>query len=444
MSKLLLPEDFSKEIFNFSQKFTGKLRKQQKGNFREIIRGTILSGSSFLARIAEANSKKNNSRKDVERLSKTLSKIDVQEMADIHINSKLHQFRDEPVLILSDGGDMQKPFAKKMEKVCGNVDGSNGHKVGRGYFMHAMLAYGLESGNKSVLSNHLYSTKTEDFKSEWDEERMMFDKLGDFVRSSSYDRIIVEDRGCDDEKRFKYFIKELWCNFVTRIHVGGKSRNLILKDIDGNEESISVQALGGSLQNSAGSEREWYNRKLKKKLKSKIIYRKVYLPSMKDVPLYAIFCYTDGYDQPLVILTDLEVTNPEDAWKYFFYYKKRWEVENYYRGIKQSFGAEEFKIQDYESIQALIFMIMLVYDLLLTLKRKVKEFLGIILQVFQDFCRRKQKKDDHHLSLLAFLREEFVFLNPYGHYRFCSLKFSRFRYHSTKNQPSLLNFSEKW
>lgn len=403
-----------------------------------------MSGSSFLIQIAEANSKNNISRKDVERLSNTLSKINVLEMSQAHIDSKANQFKDEAVLILSDGGDIQKPFAKTMEKVCKNVDGSNGHKTGVGYFLHAMTAFGLDSQKMMMLSNHLYSSETDDFKSEWDEEMRMFDQLENFVRSSCHDRIIVEDRGCDDIKRFKYFIENLNCSFVTRIHAGGKSRNLILKDIDGNEETVSVEVLGKRIREGAGSERQWYNRKLKKNLKSKIIYRKVYLPDMKDVPLYAIFCYTDEYRQPLVVLTDLNVSNLDDAWKYFFYYKKRWEVENYYRGMKQSFGAEQFKIQNYKKIQALAFLIMLAYDFLLLLKCKMRDFLGVIFSLFQKFCRRKQKKENHHLSLLAFLREEFLFLSSHGIYRFCSLKISRYRYHSTKNQLSLLNFSQKW
>jgi len=47
MNNLLLPGEFSKEIFNFSQKFTNLLAKAHKKNFREIIRGMILSKSGF-------------------------------------------------------------------------------------------------------------------------------------------------------------------------------------------------------------------------------------------------------------------------------------------------------------------------------------------------------------------------------------------------------------
>lgn len=444
MNKLLLPNDFSKRIFTISQKFTKSLRKQQQGNFREIVRGLLLSGSSFLTQIAATNSKRNKARKDVERLSNTLSKIDVDTMERIHIDSKIDHFKNEAVLILSDGGDIQKPFAKTMEKVCKNVDGSNSHKPGRGYFLHSMVAYGLQSERISLLSSHVYSSETEDFRSGWHEEKQLFNKLENVIGSSVFDRIVVEDRGCDDVKRYEYFITELGCSFVTRIHAGGKSRNLILKDIDGNEEITLVKDLAEKIRDGSGNERAWYNRKLKKNLTSKISYRKVYLPEMKDVPLSAIFCYTKEFLQPLVILTDLEVKNAEDAWHYFFYYKKRWEVENYYRGMKQSFGAEKFKIQDYEKVRALVFMIMLAYDFLLILKQQIKEFLGIFFPLFKAFCNRTQKKEKHHLSLLAFLREEFMSLNPLGIYRFCSLKIQQKPYQSTKNQLLLFKFSGKW
>lgn len=444
MNKLPLPEDFSKRIFNFSYKFTKSLRKQQKGNFREIVRGLILSGSSFLTQIAATNAKQNNVRKDVERLSNTLSKINVDEMEQIHIDSKIDRFRNEAVLILSDGGDIQKPFAKKMEKVCKNVDGSNSHKPGKGYFLHSMVAYGVKSKSMSILSNHLYSSETEDFRSGWHEEKQMFNKLENLIVSSVFDRIVVEDRGCDDEKRFLYFVNELECSFVTRIHAGNRSRMFMIQTENGEFENMKVKEIAEKLKSKSGAKRQWWNQKLKMNLTSKIAFQKVYLPEHLDIPLYAIFCYSEGHNEPLVILTDLTTEDFEIAWKHFFYYKKRWEVENFYRGMKQSFGAEKFKIQDYEKVRALAFLIMLAYDFLLILKRQIKKFSAIFLSMFMAFCNRTQKEENHHLSLLAFLREEFVFLNPLGTYRFCSLKIQQYRYQSTKNQLSLLNFSQKW
>ena len=319
MKNVHLISNFSKEIFNTSQKFTNHLPKAHQGNFRELVRGITIQGSVFLSDVSRANSTQNNVRKDVERYSNTLSKIPALDFSQIQINSQIKHYKNEKVLILSDGGDFQKPNAHKMENVCKNVDGSNGHKVGKGYPLESIVAYGLESKKLCPLSMHLFSTQTEDYKSDWLEHKKVFDQLKDFVQSSAQDRVIVEDRGCDSEKRFLYFLEELKCSFVTRVCAGKKSRKVITKDKDGNETENSIQEIGKQIQRISGASRQWYNKKAKKNLTSKIAFQKVCLPKHKNIPLYAIFVYSEDYAEPLVVLTDLITESAEQAWKHFFY-----------------------------------------------------------------------------------------------------------------------------
>lgn len=442
MENITLAGELSQEIFNGTQPFMRLLSRPQQFNFREIIRGMLLRGSTHLNSIGKANGESRNERKTIERLSRTLGKIPTEQLAALHVQNQ--HYRDEAVLILSDGGDIQKPYAKKMKKVCHTVDGSNGHKVGTGYPLHSLMALGIESGDLSPLALRTYSTLDEDFKSVWDEERKNFDLLHPFIKNSRFDRIIVEDRGCDDEKRFLYFVNELEASFVTRIHSGGKSRRLMILRGDAEFESVKVNELSERLKSKAGGSRCWWNQKIKVELTSKIAFQKVYLPDQLDIPLYAIFCYSEGYDEPLVILTDLKTDSFEKAWKHFFYYKKRWEVENFYRAIKQQFGAEKFLILDFEKIKALIFSVMLAYALLLKIKRKVKEFLGLMYQLFTNFCEGKQRTGTHHLDLLAFIRDYFAQPESGTFYRFYSQQFRKNLYSSTKYQLKLFDFRKLW
>ncbi len=443
MTTLTLTTQLSKEVFNTSQKFTKHLNTYQQGNFREIVRGMIVSGSVHLAKISRTNGRTNNVRKDIGRLSNTLNKIDTKAFHQIHINSQISKFKNEPILLLSDGGDFQKPHAKKMEYVCKNVDGSNGHKVGWGFPIESLVAYGTKTETLAPLACHVFSTQLEDYKSDWEEHKKIFDMLTPLIESSAHDRIIVEDRGCDDEKRFKYFIEDLECSFVTRICAGKKSRNVIIKDEDNNEITVSIQSLAKNLKSKATSKRTWLNKKLNKKLASKIAYQKVFLPNNKDIPLYAIFVYSQGYDEPLVVLTDLIAESPEQAWKYFFYYKKRWEVENFYRAIKQNFNAEEFLILGFEKIQALAFMLMFVMSFVIDIKNKAKEFLGMLYHIFKDFCKKEQRKGQHHLDLLAFLRVELPRSTAEYSYRFWSRFISKHRCIFNKDQLSLFDWRRK-
>lgn len=444
MGNVALSGQLSKEIFNGTQAYTNLLSRPRQFNFREIIRGILISGSTYLNRIGKANGTGKNERKTIERLSNTLEKVPTERFAAVHVHSLVSQYVNEAVLILSDGGDVQKPYAKKMEKVCKTADGSNGHKPGNGYPLHGLMALGVESGNFNPLALRAYSTLDENFKSEWDEQMKNFELLPPFIKSSVFDRIVVEDRGCDDEKRFLYFVNELECSFVTRICAGKTSRKFMVQNENSEFESLKVNELTERLKSKEGGERQWWNQKIKRKLTSKIAFQKVFLPEHLDIPLYAIFCYSEGYDEPLVVLTDLATKDFETAWKHFFYYKKRWEVENFYRAIKQQFGAEQFLILNFEKIKALTFSVMLAYSLLMKIKRKLMKFMGFMYEVFKDFCSRKQKSSRHQLDILAFLRDHFIQPETGNFYRFYSQKFRKFLYGSTKNQPSLFDFRKIW
>lgn len=443
-STLPLYQNLSKEIFNATQKLTSQLSRPQQGNFRELVRGMLVTGSVYLSDIAKSCSTQNNTRKDIERLSNALDKIPALEFTQLHIISRKTQYKDEPVLILSDGGDFQKPYAGTMEKVCGAVDGSRGHKAGRGYPLQSLVAYGTQSEKITPLATHLFSTKDEDYKSDWMEHRRVFDLLIPFIDSSTQDRIIVEDRGCDDEKRFMYFMNELHCSFVTRIMAGNGSRGVIVKDEDGNERVCNIQDLANQLKDKASNERQWYNRKVKKNLTSKIAYQKVYLPGHKDIPLYAVFVYSQDYDQPLVVLTDLITEDAEGAWKHFFYYKKRWEVENFYRAIKQNFSAEKFLILGFKKIQALAFLLMFVMSFITRIKDRLKDFLGTFYFLFRHFCKKEQRTGEHHLDILAFLRDKLPRVAEGLSYRFWSRYITKNRSPWSKDQLPLFDWRKKW
>lgn len=442
MTSITLTQNLSQEVFNEMKPFADILSRPQEFNVREIVRGLLLSGSTHLSKIGRSGEAAANERKTVGRLSNSLAKIPVDTALGIHANRIAAAYINEPALILSDGGDVQKPHAKVMEKVCSAVDGSKGHGAGRGYPLHGMMVYGLESKSIDPLSLHVFSTQSEDFKSQWDEEKKNFARILPLIASSSHDRIIVEDRGCDDEKRFLYFTTELQASFVTRIHAGTKSRNVLVEKDKGEYDRIPIKDLATKMKGAAGANREWYNVKLKSTLTSEIAYQQVFLEGHTDVPLYAIFCYSEGFAEPLVILTDLKTDDARTAWKHFFYYKKRWEVENFYRAAKQQFGMEEFLILDFEKIRALLFLVMIAYHLLRKLQAKAVAFLGVVHILFKQFCSKQQRSSEHPLDLLAFLRE--VFSGTQSHYRFYALHFKKHLSHICSNQPSLFSHSKKW
>jgi hypothetical protein len=442
MTSLTLTAQLSQAVFNEMKPFSGLLSRPQEFNARELVRGLLLGGRAHLSKIGRSSGAAANERKTVARFSNSLAKIPVDLALSIHASRVGQHYVNEAVLILSDGGDIQKPHAKVMENVCSTVDGSKGHRPGRGYPLHGVMVHGLESKKTDPLSLQVFSTESEDFKSQWEEEKKNFERILPLIAGSSYDRIIVEDRGCDNEKRFLYFTQELGASFITRIHSGTKSRNVLVQKDKGEYDTVSIKDLAEKVKGAAGASREWTNKKLNKTLQSRVAYQRVFLEGHMDLPLYAIFCFTEGFTEPLVILTDLRTESALDAWRHFFYYKKRWEVENFYRAAKQQFGMEEFLILDFEKIRALLFLIMIAYYLLQKLQRKASEFLGIVHILFRQFCKQRERGGEHPLDLLAFLRE--VFTGAQSSYRFYALHFKKHLPLICSNQPSLFPNSKIW
>lgn len=58
--------------------------------------------------------------------------------------------------------------------------------------------------------------------------------------------------------------------------------------------------------------------------------------------------------QPLLLVTNLQISNPLLAVLAFQFYLNRWKIETLFRFLKQVLGWEEFLIRDWESIKNLI------------------------------------------------------------------------------------------
>lgn len=433
----------SKHTHNATQKFSGLLTKPHLRNLREMQMGMILGESSRLTTMGDAVSGHVTPRKNSERYARTLEKMDADECCKRHILCAAPQFKEEPVLLLGDGGDVQKKHAGKMKQVCNTADGSNGHGAGRGYPTFAIVAYGTKTKKQIPLCHHLYSTVDPAFKSAWKEQKKCYERCIPFIAGSIHDRIVVEDRGGDDEKRFLGFLEGLQCSFLTRINTGENSRKLRLVRDGDMDEPVTVQLLHGQFRKRAGAEKKWHNAKLQKDLTSVIAFQEVRLPGRSDLPLCLVLLYTDGFDAPIAILTDVAVHSHEDAWKIFFWYKKRWEVENFFRAIKQNFGAEQFLIRSFRAIRSLAFVHMLAFALLIRLREHVEENDDALSRWFQAFCRKWQRTKQSHLDLLSWIRDVWPRLPSFSSYRSQS-------YHMTAclapspDQMAIFDWREKW
>jgi hypothetical protein len=310
------------------------------------------------------------------------------------------------------------------------------------------MAYGLESKNIAPLYHHLYSFESEDFKSQSLEQQAMIKLIEPFYRGSTQDRIIVEDRGGDDVKKFLYYTQELGCGFIIRLNAGKKSRLLQVDNSEGEkaDNKFSVRTLADSLKNVAGNSRSYRNKKLKMKLTSRIAYRAVTIPGHPDLPLNLVCIYTDGFDEPFCLLTDRKIKSADDAWNVFFNYRRRWEIEVFFRESKQLFKLERFLVRSFQKIRALVFVLMLVYALLFHLKQKIQDLLSLdVYALFVNYCKKdyqKKPEDITSFDLLHWLRD--AVFTRLGQYRFWGVKSRKKPGSKPNSQPNNSAKSKKW
>ena len=215
-----LNAEITKKIENNFRKFDF-LKKPEKRNLKELLKGMIIEKTCFLSAIGRRQSAEKNDRKNIERYSNALSKCDFKKILESHLKSKKKYFLDikedlefpkNPNLILVDGGEIEKKNCpkkfqtektQKMQYCCGIADGSNHHKPSWGYKMLNISLYSSGQNRTHILHQHLYSSNALNYRSDWDEQKQSFEKIKKIMPQKN--NIIIEDSIGDDAQRIKFY-----------------------------------------------------------------------------------------------------------------------------------------------------------------------------------------------------------------------------------------------
>lgn len=450
------------EVRNFSSCFTKK-HKNHLANLREIFKGSILQSESYLTSIGKNMSSETATRTLCTAFSNTLGKMNRETLQNIHLKKEGKNFSSEKTFLFIDGGDIQKKHSKiepraseevfgehyvrendknyPLEKICGNRDGDKGHSVGKGYYLEGIVGYGARSKKISPLNLHLYSTEEDSFKSQFDEQKKGLNLVSENFAPSNFDRVVVEDRGGDSVVKYEWYLKNSPFSFLTRMNSNGRSRQMIDAE-SGEVISVVDIASRAKREGKTGDEKEWINKHSKhpdfknKKITSEIGYKKVFLKEFPEIPLHIIFVWSDTYTEPLILLTDQNISSKTEAWNYFFVYRKRWEIEKMYRELKQDFGLEKMRVRSLQKQKTLAFLLMYIWNFSKNLYKKKSQILGFGIRVFEIFVKKHQKQDDS-FAFLSFLRAVIYPLSQTYSHRDFSKKFSVLRLPPSEDQLEL-------
>jgi len=337
--------EMKREIVNFSKKIAEGVNKSTSKFVMDMQYGLAKNGSCLISEVARALKEEIKLQNTIERLCDNLSNLTIDEFKTIESNYLKEVKKNidlEDAIVLFDNSDVNKEYSKKMEDLDKVIDASSqDKKIVNGY--HVCEATILTKNEKQPMSiySKIYSTKSKGFKS-MNHYTMESIKRAEEVIGSDFTGVF--DRGYDDNKIFDY-MSEKHHKFVIRLD---DARILLFKGKKRNVEEVSKSRKGKIKMTALFDNNDEYE--------LMISYTKAILPyNKKEYTLVIVYGLSE--EHPMKLLTNIDIKNKETAIKIVRLYLSRWRIEEHFRGKKQEYDFENFRVRSLESMNNLNLML---------------------------------------------------------------------------------------
>lgn len=335
-----------RDILNFSEKISKGTCKAAKNLCKDMLYGILKGKDAHLSKIAKELDEKTKIPNTIDRLSSGLADLDI-DMKEIQIQNCQKEIMkllpNNEVIVLNDDTDLNKEYSKKLEDLCIVRDASSQtERYVNGYKVCEYTALSTKSKTPISLYSKIYSTTSNEFKSENDETIKGEDYVINLLKANNKIPIFIRDRGYDANVFFKKDIKEN-NKFVTRLK---GNRKLKFKNKLRHVKDVALERKGKVLTTLMykGQNRECY-----------ISYTRVSLPCMeeKQLTLLTIHGLNTDDDLPLMLLTNIEIKDANTARKIAKLYFLRWRIEEYFKAKKSEFNWENSLLRTLKSMNNL-------------------------------------------------------------------------------------------
>ena len=375
----LLSNRFKAQVNKFSGNLSNGLSKTKGRFFKEMLYGIQASKDVKLSNISRALQEDIALIKTENRLSRNLDDEDYTK----HINDEILRFGKRHVtadmVIGIDPGDINKPYAKKMEYLC-NIYDADKKVNARGYHLCQVTAANLEHNKVVPLYCEAYST--EDLQRSNATEKII-NTINTVVEKIGLIGTWAIDRQGDNEKIISHFLdKEL--KFVTRLKL-----NRYLHHSYNRVSQVAAERLVRHVKQK-------YQNKIIKiedgiEFEKIVTYSSIVIgfPNIPDKWFNAVI--VEGFaEKPMVLVTNLgiEEENPFSIWRVVEAYLTRWKCDECFRYIKQSYNTEDVRVRNYKSIRNMIaFVHAIAYftSIYMGVELKLKIMVGKILVLSKRF-----------------------------------------------------------
>lgn len=351
------PESLVERIFQFSE----SKQPRHRVFFQEMITGLLGSKSALVANVARFLDEPTELKQTEKRLCRMLNndQIPWEELKTRVTELEARRVNPDDVIAF-DPGDIVKKYALKMENLYRVHDGSQ-DDCGNGYEDFQVEAIQWKDGKKHhiPLYQKLINAKCEDYISQnaqiCDAIYAVHEHLGDKKGVWCF------DRGHD---RSRIFEKAL-------LPLSPKMRWIVRA-----KENRAVIPINPAYQNPRQYHPGLFDLARQIPLSGQPIrltfpkvtgelfvgWERVRLAmDERDTELTVLVVHDRRNTEPVVLLSNLEVSSMEDAIVTFGYYLERWGKEEGYRFTKSFLNAEDVRMLNWEGIQNLNWLIYLTY-----------------------------------------------------------------------------------
>lgn len=332
-----------------ANKFSGIISKSlsvpKQKLVKQLVYGIQASKDVKLSNISRALQEDIPLIKTEDRLSRNL---DDEDFTDC-INKQILRLGDDKItdamVIAIDPGDIMKPYAKAMEKLCGIWDGSEGDKA-KGYHLCQVTAANLEHNKVVPLYCEAYSSREEGYTNSTDKVIKIIDTVIAYTKTNGTWAI---DRMGDNNEIIAHFTKQK-LRFVTRLKL---NRWICMKNKNGGHIEVQTERMDRHMQLNHKAQITKIEDGKESIIDITFGITQVTLPDIEGT-YYAVVI--KGFGQhPMILLTNKEVNVHESKSIYQIVeiYLTRWKCDECYRYIKQSYNLEDLRVRSYFSIRNL-------------------------------------------------------------------------------------------
>ena len=337
---------FKAQANKFSGILSKGLGKTTSRLIKELVYGIQAAKDIKISNVARSLQEDIKLIKTEERLCRNLA---AQDFSD-HINTQIIRLGDDKITdemtIAIDPGDIMKPYAKAMEKLCGIYDGSQGQGA-QGYHLCQVTAANLEHNKIVPLYCEAFSSQEKDYISTTEKIKSAISKV---IQKTGTAGVWAIDRQGDCNEIIEHFLDNK-LKFVTRLKL---NRWLLTHNKNGG--IVPVQADRLDVHASTPYKAQITKIEDGKETVINITFgiTKVALHDKPDEWMNAVII--KGFGQhPMILLTNKEPDSkePKDVYRMVEIYLTRWKCDECYRYIKQAYNLEDIRVRSYTGIRNL-------------------------------------------------------------------------------------------